>query len=131
MFSRRDFVKGAAALAAVGLVGLTRKSASGSGPPKAKRVLVVHADGGLRTTATFNASAQVPLNPWGVFGMAGVVSLGNLLFSTPEVISYAAPSWPGSPTVPTLAAAASGLFAGRERHSRRVVRVAVGRIRER
>jgi uncharacterized protein (DUF1501 family) len=91
--SRRTFLKATAAGAGVTLVGMTRKSARAE-EPKAKRLLVLYAGGGLRTTAAFNASTRTELNPWGVLGPAGALRLGNVLTSTPEVVRFDAPSWP-------------------------------------
>jgi hypothetical protein len=105
--SRRTFLKATAAAVGIGLVGLRRKSARALvGTARARRVLVLNASGGLRTTAAFAASTRLELNPWGVLGTSGVIRLGRVLVADPGAVTHAAPSWPGSPTVPGIAEAA-------------------------
>jgi hypothetical protein len=105
--TRRTFLGTAAAAAGAGLIGLGRKSARAGGAARAKRVLILNASGGLRTTAAFNASTRPELNPWGVLGTSGVLKLGRVLVGDPGAVTHAAPSWPGSPTVPGIAEAAA------------------------
>ena len=93
MTTRRDFLRATAAGAGLTLLGLTRRSARAEGPAKAKRLLVLYGNGGVRTTAAFNASSRTELNPWGVLGTFGALRLGNVLVSTPDIVSYDAPSW--------------------------------------
>jgi uncharacterized protein (DUF1501 family) len=102
--TRRQFLRSSAA--AIALVGLARKSSRADGPARARRVLIVNAGGGLRSTAAFNASSQINLNPWGVLGTFGALRLGNVLRSDETGISYAAPSW-STPVVPSIDQAAA------------------------
>ena len=101
---RRTFIT-AAAVASVGALAFTRRPARAA-VPSFSRLLVLNASGGLRSTAAFNAKPQGDANPWGVAGPAGELVLGNLLTSVPAMLRYDAPSWPGAPTVPDIAAAA-------------------------
>lgn len=88
MISRRNLIQAATAF---GIIGLARKS--GADPaPRAKRVLIFNASGGIRNTAAISASSQVRFNPWGVLGKSGVLTLGNILVSSPNVVSYDARS---------------------------------------
>jgi uncharacterized protein (DUF1501 family) len=107
--TRRDLLKASVAGAAFGIVGLRRKSGHAGGPPRAKRVLLFNAGGGIRNTAAFNATSRVDYNPWGVLGTRGSLKLGNVLLSENDQMLYAAPSWPGAPTVPAIDAVASKL----------------------
>jgi hypothetical protein len=106
---RRDFLRLAAAGAAFALVGLTRKgSPRAHGPtPRARRVLVLNAGGGLRTTAAFNASTRTALNPWGILATAGSLRLGDVLRADDAAVTYGAPSWPGGGSVPPIDVAAT------------------------
>lgn len=105
-FSRR-FLLGSAAATAAGIVAPFGRA--GQGPPSGvSRVLIVNAPGGLRTTAAFNASPQVDLNPWGIDGTYGELRLGNLMTMGAPDISFAAPSWPDA-TIPDLRAIAPEL----------------------
>jgi hypothetical protein len=97
------------AATAFGIVGLRRKSGYAGGPPRAKRVLLFNAGGGMRNVAGFNATTRVDYNPWGVLGTFGYLTLGNLLVSQDAVMRYAAPSWPGAPTVPRIDVAAKSM----------------------
>lgn len=106
---RRDFLRGAAAGTAVALIGLGRKSSRADGPPRARRVLILNASGGLRTTTAFNASTQTALNPWGMLGTVGALRLGAVLRGDESVVSYDAGSWPGGGSVPPIDAAAAQL----------------------
>jgi hypothetical protein len=58
---RRSFLAGG--LAGIALVGLTRKSSRADGPARARRVLILNAGGGLRTTAAFNCWFPADLDP--------------------------------------------------------------------
>ena len=106
---RRDFLRMAAAGTAFALVGLTRKgSPRAHGPaPRARRVLVLNAGGGLRTTAAFHASTRTAQNPWGVLATAGALRLGQVLRLDESAVTYAAPSWPGGGSVPPIDQAAA------------------------
>src|SRR5262245_486806 len=104
---RRDFLRLTAAGSAVALIGLSRKSSRADGPARARRVLLFNASGGLRSTAAFHASSHTALNPWGVRGTSGSLRLGNVLRADESTVSYGAPSWPGSPSVPAIDAAAA------------------------
>lgn len=90
------------AATAFAIVGLRRKSGRAAAPVHVRRVLIVNAGGGLRTSTAFNASPVQDLNPWGVMGTFGALRLGNVLRGDESTITYAAPSWPGSPTVPRI-----------------------------
>src|SRR5438105_203952 len=100
--SRRRFLEVSAIGTAAALVGLPKKSARGDGPPRIRHLLVLVAEGGMRTTMAFNASSRIDLNPWGVIPNAGAMRLGRVLMAAPSSVAYAAPSWPGSPTVPDI-----------------------------
>ena len=101
---RRTFLQAGAAFA---LVGLVRKSGRADGPPRARRVLILNAGGGLRTTAAFNASPKQSENPWGILGTAGALRLGNVLRSDDSAVTYTASSWPSGGTVPAIQQAAT------------------------
>src|ERR1041385_7774285 len=111
---RRDFLRTTAAGAVFALVGLSRKSGRADGTPRARRVLLINAGGGLRTTAAFNASPVQRLNPWGVLGQAGFLRLGDVLRADESGVSYEAPSWSRGGTVPSIveAAPAFAMIAG-------------------
>jgi hypothetical protein len=104
---RRDFLRTTAAGAAFALVGLSRKSGRAEGPPRARRVLLLNAGGGLRSSAAFNASTKQRLNPWGVRAQAGELRLGNVLRADDSAVTYAASSWPSSGNVPAIEEAAA------------------------
>src|SRR5512133_32788 len=104
---RRHFLRTTAAGAAFALIGLSRKSGRADGPSRARRVLVINAGGGLRSTAAFHASPQTALNPWGMLPSAGALRLGAVLRADESVVSYSAPSWPGGPSVPPIDQAAA------------------------
>ena len=101
---RRRFLTGS--LAGIALVGLTRKSSRADGPPRARRILILNAGGGLRTTAAFNASTRTALNPWGILATAGALRLGNVLSSDDTALTTATPSWPGGGACPSIEVAA-------------------------
>jgi uncharacterized protein (DUF1501 family) len=103
MLRRRQVLGGA--LACGGVLALAGRHARAA-DPKFSRLLVLNASGGLRSTAAFNAKPQGDANPWGVAGTAGELVLGNLLTSVPADLRYAAPSWAGGTTVPSITAAA-------------------------
>ncbi len=105
-YPRRTFLKTAAVGAAFAIVGLRKKSARAAEPIRARRVFLLNAGGGLRSSAAFNASTETALNPWGVAGTFGVLKLGNLLTADLTGLTYAAPSWPGAPTIPSIHEAA-------------------------
>lgn len=100
---RRQLLGGALAAGGALVLGGRRARAA---DPLFSRLLVVNASGALRSTAAFNAKPQGDANPWGPAGTAGALTLGNLLTSVPADLRFAAPSWPGAPTVPGIATAA-------------------------
>jgi uncharacterized protein (DUF1501 family) len=104
MLHRRDFLRTSAAAAA--LIGLRAKSGRADAPPRARRVLILNGGGGLRSSAAFNASAHVALNPWGLLGTAGALRLGNVLRADETSVSQTAASWPGGGNVPRIDQAA-------------------------
>ncbi len=104
---RRDFLRTTAAGSAFALIGLSRKSSRADGPPRARRVLVLNASGGLRSSAAFNASTTTSLNPWGILAQAGALRLGSVLRADDTAVTYSAPSWPGVTTVPSIEQAAT------------------------
>jgi hypothetical protein len=106
--TRRNLIKLSAAAGAAALVGLGRKSARGAGPARARRVLILNAAGGMRTTTAFHASPLRSLNPYGVLGTAGALRLGSVLRADETFLSYAAPSWGAGTTVPPIDQAARG-----------------------
>ena len=101
---RRTFLTGS--IAGIALVGLARKSGRADGPARARRVLILNAGGGLRTTAAFNASTRTALNPWGVLGTFGALRLGNVLRADDAAVTTATPSWPGGGSCPAIEDAA-------------------------
>ncbi|MBA3456291.1 MAG: DUF1501 domain-containing protein [Deltaproteobacteria bacterium] len=110
---RRDFLRTTAAGAAIALIGLSRKSSHAAEPSRARRVLIINAGGGLRSSAAFNASPDIALNPWGVLGQAGVLRLGAVLRADEAAVTTTAASWPGGGSVPWInqAATSFGLIA--------------------
>src|SRR5688572_24640420 len=102
---RRQFLAGS--IAGIALVGLTRKSSRADGPARARRILILNAGGGLRTTAAFNASTRTALNPWGVLGTAGACRLGSVLRADDSAVTTTAASWPGGGSVPSIQQAAA------------------------
>lgn len=105
--TRRTFT--AAALAAAATAALGRRPArAGAPPPSARRLLVLHADGGLRSTACFQASSERDLNPWGVATTTSTgVALGALVAGDHERVegTWSLPAW-GGREVPRLATVA-------------------------
>ncbi|HVV84732.1 MAG TPA: DUF1501 domain-containing protein [Kofleriaceae bacterium] len=105
--TRRNLLKvSAAAGATAALVGLGRKSARGADPARARRVLILNASGGMRTTTAFHASPSMAFNPFGVLATAGALRLGNVLRADESVVTYAAPSWGAGVMVPPIDVAA-------------------------
>lgn len=104
--TRRNLLQLSAAAGAAALVGVTRKSARGAGPARARRLLILNASGGMRTTTAFHASTARALNPFGVLAEAGALRLGNVLRADERNLSYAAPSWGAGTTVPAIDLAA-------------------------
>ncbi len=104
--SRRQFVTATAAGTAAALIGLGKKSARGAGPARARRLLIINAAGGLRSTAAFHASSLVAQNPWGVLGASGALRLGRVLRADEASYNYAAPAWGAGVTVPPIDEAA-------------------------
>ncbi len=104
--SRRTILRASAATTAAALVGLGRKSARGAGPARARRVLIINAAGGMRTTTAFHASPARALNPYGVLATAGALRLGAVLRADESTLSYAAPAWGAGVTVPAIDEAA-------------------------
>ena len=91
--TRRGFLGLAGAAAAFGIIGLRPKSGRADGPPRAKRVLVFNAGGGLRNTAAFYAVTNPAFNPYGMLGTYGPLRLGRLVTSAPGSVTHDAPSW--------------------------------------
>jgi hypothetical protein len=113
-FHRRDFVKLAAAgTAALGVLGVRRKSGRAQEPTRAARVLLVNADGGMRSTVAYNASTKRSLNPWNVEATLGALSLGKVMVSRLAAMPTAS-SWPGVAAIPGIldVAAQFSLVAG-------------------
>lgn len=107
--SRRElFRTTAAAVATFGVIGLTRKSGRADGPARAKRVLILNASGGLRSSAAFNASTMTRENPWGMLGTFGVCKLGKLVVSEVDQMRFDTASWAGVTKVPGIEEAAKG-----------------------
>jgi uncharacterized protein (DUF1501 family) len=86
---RRGFlVLGGAGAAALAFLPRPRLSRAAGPPPRARRLLVLHLQGGIRSSAAFLASRQVTYNPYGLIEGTGTpFALGRLLDDTP----------PGSP----------------------------------
>lgn len=85
MLHRRSFL-GLTGAAAAGLAFLPRiKRARGDAPPaRARHVLVLHLNGGIRSSAAFLASSDTRYNPYGVIAGTGTpFALGRLLDDTP------------------------------------------------
>src|SRR5690349_11674717 len=85
MLHRRSFL-GLAGATAAGLAFLPRiKRARGDAPPaRARHVLVLHLNGGIRSSAAFLASGDTRYNPYGVIaGTNTPFALGRLLDDTP------------------------------------------------
>jgi hypothetical protein len=86
---RRRFL-GCAGLGLAGLAFLPRirRARAAGPPPRARRLLVLHMSGGVRSSAAFLASRETIYNPYGVIEGTGTpFALGRLLDDTP----------PGSP----------------------------------
>lgn len=118
MLHRRSFL-GLAGAAAAGLAFLPRiKRARGDGPPpRARRVLVLHLNGGIRSSAAFLASTEARYNPYGVIAGTGTpFALGRLLDDTPpgrpplgdDAYTLATPAWGGA-RLPRLREVASAM----------------------
>jgi uncharacterized protein (DUF1501 family) len=104
---RRDFLRTTAAGTAFAVVGLSRRTSRAKTPGRARRVLVLNAGGGLRSSAAFNASTKTALNPWGILGQAGALRLGAVLRADDQAVSWSAAAWPGGGNVSTIDQAAS------------------------
>jgi hypothetical protein len=103
--TRRTFGRGAIAAAALAAIA-GRARAGGAG--RARRLHVLYASGGMRSSAGFNASDAVERNPWGIATTTPLgVRLGNLWTADGSVVAptWTLPSWGGA-TVPDLAAIA-------------------------
>lgn len=99
---RRDFVKLAAAgAAAFGVLGVRRKSARAQEPIRATQVLLVNADGGMRSTMAYDASNKMSLNPWAVEATLGALTLGKVMVSRLAEMPTAS-SWPGVAAIPSI-----------------------------
>jgi hypothetical protein len=83
--NRRGFLT-LSGLGAAGLVFLPkmrRLFADGSTPPHARRLLVLHLSGGVRSSAAFLASSKVEYNPYGLLaGASTAFPLGRILDDT-------------------------------------------------
>lgn len=61
-----------------------RRATGAPGPQaRARRLLVLNLSGGVRASAAFHASAQIPQNPYGLIGVSAPFSLGRLLDDSP------------------------------------------------
>jgi hypothetical protein len=109
MIGRRGFLKTVAAGSAAAVLCRARRSARADGTPRVKRILVLNAEGAMRNTMAFNASPLAELNPWGVIPASGAIRLGQVLMSEPSAVETRAPSWPGSPVVPSIVEMSSAL----------------------
>src|SRR5688500_7020964 len=99
---RRDFVKLAAAgTAGLGILGVRRRSGRAAEPTRARRVLVVNADGGMRSTMAYHASTRRALNPWGVEGTFGAIELGKVMVSRLADLPIFS-TWPGVLEIPSI-----------------------------
>src|SRR5262245_20510646 len=92
--NRRAILRGgAAALGLTFLPVLGRRVIAAPGPgARAHRLLILNLTGGVRSSAAFHASPQVPYNPYGLMAVNGAppFALGRLLDDTP----------PGMPPLP-------------------------------
>jgi uncharacterized protein (DUF1501 family) len=107
--SRRDLLRAAAAGAAAALVGLPRKSGAQAMTARYRRLLVLYVEGGWRCSMALKASSKPDLNPFGPATPAGPCKVGPIMMQSQDMVSYDAPSWPGSPTVPDILTAAPSL----------------------
>lgn len=99
---RRDFVKLAAAgTAGLGILGARRRSGRAAEPTRARRVLLVNADGGMRSTMAYHASTRRALNPWDVEGTFGAVQLGKVMVARLADLPVLS-TWPGVPEIPSI-----------------------------
>jgi uncharacterized protein (DUF1501 family) len=76
---------GAAALGVAFLPFLRRRAFAAPGPAaKARRILILNMAGGVRSSAAFHASPQIPYNPYGLMTTTGTppFALGRLLDDT-------------------------------------------------
>jgi uncharacterized protein DUF1501 len=89
------------ALGAAAVSGIALRPARAAALPQ-RRLLLLVAEGGLRSTIAFNPSSRYDLNPWGV-AQGGPMPFGNALFA--EDLSHDAPAW--SAAVPSLATASA------------------------
>ena len=82
---RRGFlVLGGAGAAALAFLPRLRLLRAAGPPPRARRLLVLHLQGGVRSSAAFLASREVTYNPYGVIEGTGTpFALGRILDDTP------------------------------------------------
>lgn len=106
--TRRNLLKLAAAGTAVTLVGLPRKSGAAPAGQRFKRLVVLYVEGGWRCSMALKASANAALNPFGAPTAVGALKIGPVMMQSQNLVTYAAPSWPGAPTVPPLTDASIG-----------------------
>ncbi len=118
MMRRRDLLKLASAGTAAAVIGLRGRSSRAAEVPRARRVLLLNAGGGMRTTAAFNASTHISQNPWGLRATVGAIKLGTIMRASDAAVTYAAPSWGTDVAVPPIddAARAFALIAGTDHH---------------
>src|SRR5690349_5237791 len=65
---------------------LTRRGRATADPgptARARRLLIINLSGGVRASAAFHASAQIPQNPYGLIGAPAPFALGRLLDDSP------------------------------------------------
>lgn len=79
---RRRLLQGLGA-AGVGLAFLPFLRAAPGATARARRVLILNLAGGIRSSAAFHASSQVPYNPYGLISTTTPFALGRILDDTP------------------------------------------------
>ena len=109
--ARRDVLAlGVTSALGLAFLPLLRRIARATPGPTAKadRVLIINVLGGIRSSAAFHASAQVPYNPYGrMSGVSTPFALGQLLDDGGDVASYTlGPAWQNQ-RLPKLAEIAS------------------------
>src|SRR5205085_1898 len=87
--------------------GLTARETTPAGVDRladhrARRVMIINASGGMRTTPAFHASPLRSLNPFGLLPSAGPLRLGAVLRAGEMDLTYAAPSWGAGVMVPPI-----------------------------
>ena len=117
--ARRTFLKGLAATAAFGAVGLERGTAQARLPVSPVAILVVDFVGGWNVHASFAARTNASVNPHGIHHAdAGVMRLSNVLFDERDsLVNRSSAAWGTS--IPGFEDAARDFsLIGAMRHSR-------------